>query len=66
MLSKQHYCYKIHTLLMKGSDYPPPPSIDNPHYMDYFPFLQENVIPPFMISQKSQSPINRGGWGHTM
>ena len=28
LLSKDHYCYKIHTLLMKPSAYKPP-SIDN-------------------------------------
>ena len=25
LLSKKHYCYKIHTLLMKSSAYAPPP-----------------------------------------
>ena len=42
-LSKEHYCYKIYTFLMKSSAYSPPPaprpSIDNPPiwtiYMDY-------------------------------
>ena len=28
LLSKEHYCYKIHTLLTKSTAYPP--SIDNP------------------------------------
>ena len=46
LLSKEHYCLKIHTLLMKSSA--PPPSIDNPPYMDDPPpFLQENLDPPF-------------------
>ena len=40
LLSKEHYYYKIHTLLMKIIAYPR--SIDNP-YMDYPPFLQENL-----------------------
>ena len=30
LLSKEHYCYKIHTVLMKSIAYPP--SIDNPLY----------------------------------
>ena len=25
-MSKEHYCYKVHTLLMKSGAYPPPPS----------------------------------------
>ena len=33
-MSKEHYCYKIHTLLMKSSAYPPyyrqPSYIENP------------------------------------
>ena len=46
MLSKDHYCHKIHTLLMKSKAYPlfigkplyglPPPAP---------PFLQELLIP---------------------
>ena len=54
LLSKQHCCYKIHTLLMKSSAQPPlPTSIDNLPYMYYhphhppthppIPFLQENL-----------------------
>ena len=30
LLTKKHYCYKIHTSLMTGSAYPP--SVDNPLY----------------------------------
>ena len=37
LLSKEQYCYKIHTLLMKSSAYPP--SVENG------PFLQENLNP---------------------
>ena len=35
--SKEHHCYKIHTLLMKNNPYPS--FLDNPTYMDYPPFL---------------------------
>ena len=52
LLSKEHYCCKIHLLLvlMKNSAYPQ--SIDSPQYMGYPPpprppppFLQENLKP---------------------
>ena len=47
LLSKEHYCYEIHTSLMKSSAYllfyRHPLSID----MGYPPFLQENLDPPF-------------------
>ena len=58
LLSKEHYCYKIHTL-MKGSAYPPFPPVLAPLYGLPPPFLQENLDPP------SNTPINKGG-GHTM
>ena len=46
-LSKEHYCYRIHTLSMKNSAHPPP-SIDNPRYgLPPPPFLEENLDPPF-------------------
>ena len=48
LLSKEHYCDKIHTLLMKSIAYPH--SMDNPPPL----FLQENLDPPSMIFQKSQ------------
>ena len=32
--------------------------------MDYPPCLQENLDPPSMIFQKSNSPINKGGGSH--
>ena len=54
LLSKEHYCYKIHTLLMKSSAYPHP-SIDNPLYELPRPsILQENPKPPSMFLSKFQ------------
>ena len=59
VLSKEHFSYKILTLLMESSVYPrplygqPPPHI----YMKI-------LILPSMIFQKSQTPINKDG--HTM
>ena len=58
LLSKKHYCYKTHTLLMQSSAYPSP-SINN-HLYGLTPFLQENLDPsPPMIFQKSR--IRRSG-----
>ena len=45
LLSKEHYPYKIHTLLMKSSAYTPPSP----------PFLQKNLDLYFF--QKSQPPV---------
>ena len=55
VLSKEHYSYKILTLLMETPFYPPPPP---PH------FYMKILILPSMIFQKSQTPINKEG--HTM
>ena len=64
LLSKEHYCYKIHTLLMESGAYPLP-SIDTPPYMDYPPHFHSKIlINPPMIFQKSKPPINKGGWSH--
>ena len=59
LLSKKHYCYKIHALLVKSRAYTP--SIENPL------FLQEDLIPPSMTVQKPQSPPskNKGGSHYT-
>ena len=48
MLSKEHYCYKTHILLIKSSAY----SL----IWTTPPFLQENLDPPSTIFQKSQPP----------
>ena len=59
-LSKEHYRYKFHTFLMKNRAY-------NPPYMDYPPFLQENLDPSSMIFQKSKPPYRKvGAGGHAM
>ena len=61
LLSKEHYCYKIHTLLMKSSAYTRPfyrhaPAIStNPPH-----FYKKTLILPSMIFQKSQPSINKG------
>ena len=38
LLSKEHYCYKIHTLLMESSAYPLP-SIDDPAILTTLPIF---------------------------
>ena len=48
LLSKEHCCYKIDTLLTKNSAYLP--SMDNPPILIAPPsFLQENLDPPSMF-----------------
>ena len=54
LLSKEHYCYKIHALLMKSSAYPT--SIDNPPIWTTPPFLQENLDPLFYDFSKIPIP----------
>ena len=58
LLSKEHYCYKIHTLLMKSSAYPSP-SIDTspPIWATPLPFLQENCDPPFYDFSDIPTPL---------
>ena len=63
LLSKEHYCYKIHTLLMKSSTY----LLFYRHsntlhpYMGYLPFLPENLDPTFYDFLKIPSPpISKG------
>ena len=56
LLSKEHYCYKIHTSLAKSSAYTPSPilpSTGNPLYG--FPHLYKKILlPSFMIFQICQ------------
>ena len=60
--SKEHYPYKIHTLLTKSSAYPP--SIDNPLLHGHF--YKNILIPPFYdFSEIPFPPINKGGRVHT-
>ena len=60
LLNKEHYCYKIYILMESRA----PPYIDNPlGYMDYSPqFHKKILIPPSVIFQKSQPPINKKGF----
>ena len=67
--NKKHYCYKIHTLLMKSRAYPS--SMDNPLiWTTSLPFLPENLDTPFYeFSEISTLPVNKGvgvGGVHTM
>ena len=65
LLSKEHYCCKIHTLLRKSIAYPF--FYRQPTYMDYPPFLQENLDPPFYdFSKIPTQSINKGGMVHTI
>ena len=62
MLSKDHYCHKIHTLLMKSKAYPlfigkplyglPPPPCP--------PIFTRTLDSPLLIFQEPQPPIIRG------
>ena len=73
--NKEHYCYKIHILLMKSRAYrppppPPPSSIDNPCYMDYPPppyFYNKILIPsPLWFLENPNAPYKLGGRGFTL
>ena len=69
LLSKEHYCYKIHTSLMKTSAYllfyrQPPlatPPLDG--YMGYPPFLQRILIPLWKIFHKNRNCHISKEWG---
>ena len=50
LLSKEHYCYKIHTLLMKSIPYPPSSSRDNN--------LPMCTTPPPPVCSKYMTPKN--------
>ena len=54
LLSTEHYCYKIHTLLMKSNAYLL--FYRQSPYMGYPPFSQENLDPPFFDLSKIPSP----------
>ena len=55
MLSKEHCCYKIRTLLIKSSAYPNP-FIGNPPIWTTNPFLQKNINLPFYDFSKIPNP----------
>ena len=55
LLSNEHYCYKLYTLLMKSCAYPL--FYSQPAYMVYTRhFCKKNLIPSSVIFQKSQLP----------
>ena len=61
-LSKEHYCYKMHTLLMKISAYSPLPFCRQPPlYGLALHFYKKIVILRSMICQKLQPPLNKQG-----
>lgn len=57
LLSKEHYCSKIHTLLIKSKIYFPFYAL--PPLYRLLPFLPENLypLPPSMIFHKSQTSL---------
>ena len=74
LLSKEHYWYKIHTLLMKSSAYPLlqstalyglPARPPGPPFPRAPSFLQENLDPPSINFKNPNSFINKEGI-HTM
>ena len=66
-MSKEHYCYRIHTLIKScTSTPPPPPSLYNPYQLYGLPpthFYNKILTapPPSIIFQKSQPPVNKVG-----
>ena len=59
LLSKEHYCYKIHTLLLKSSAYPLSP-------IWTIPILKENLEPHLSMIFQNLKPHKNKGWVHTM
>ena len=57
LLSKEHYCYKIHTLLMKSSAYPPPipPSMGTPSIWTT-PSIFKYLDPPLLWFFRNFNP----------
>ena len=53
LLSKEHYCYKIHGSLMTSSAYPP--SVDNPLYG--LPPPPPPPPPPAFLQEKLDFPL---------
>ena len=56
LLSKEHYCYKLHTLLMKNSAYPL--FYSQPPYMVYTRhFCKKKFNPLFCDFSKISTPL---------
>ena len=66
LLSKEHYHYKIYTLLVKSKASYPSFYRNFPHIWAITSplLLQKDLDTPSMIHQKSQPPINKGGGSH--
>ena len=60
LLSKDHYCYKIYTLLIKAIAYSPR-LWSKPLYGVPPIFTGKIFIPPIILLKFSNSPINNGG-----
>ena len=60
LMSKEHYCYKIHALLMKSVF---PPSVDNLPNMNYphLNFYKKIMIPLLYFFNNLNPTINKGG-----
>ena len=56
LLTKEHYCSKIHTLQTKEILASPPCSIDKPPIWITPPFLQKNLDRPFYDFPKNLPP----------
>ena len=74
LLSKRHYCYKTHTLLMKSSAYRPAPFYEQPNNPSIWttPHFTRKLISPSLIFQKAPTnpllppiPPNGEGGVHT-
>ena len=57
LLSREHYSYKIQTLLMKSSAYPPTPSIDNPVFKITASQRSLTLVTVFVTAEKLRSMI---------
>ena len=65
--SKEHYCYKMHTLLLKISPHLLP-FYRRPSYIDCPPHFYKKILPtPSPPTPLPPPPVNKG-WGgvHTM
>ena len=61
LLSKKHYCYIIHKSLKKSSGYSPLPQTTPSMWIT--PYSDKKILTlTFMIFQKSQPPVSKGGF----
>ena len=65
LMSKDHYCYKIHTLLMNSSA--SPPFYRQPHLYGLSPCFYKKIFALFYDFSKVPPSINKGrGLGFTL